>query len=406
MFAPKKDNYPEPGKYEYPTYIGEGPKYTFRDKFDADGMKKEKRHKKAYRKKSFPGPGTYNVREGPNGPRYTFSARYRKRSSKSVKVPGVGTYNLRDEKSLQVPSYKFDQEKRTNGNLNKSAMNFPGPGTYKLNAFGMSTVGPKFSFSKTQRLEQKRATTPGPGAYSHKLFVGKEGPMLSFTREKNGHFEPNKNFNPEPGKYFENIRYVPSTAQYSIPRSNRPEVGKMKSRLSTPGPEKYNPNPLLSSTRTSFPSWKIGTSQRDSLCNDTKTPGPGAYSIKNGLFPEGSRYTMSAKTRESKKDQIPGPGKYEIVMVQKGNEPKYSIGKEERGDDMKKVLKDNFPGPGKYTTKDCEMTRPISFPRDKKEKGNKNNFPGPGSYKIPCRFNDINNITREKGIWNPTFKYV
>ena len=42
MFAPKKDNYPEPGKYEYPTYIGEGPKYTFRDKFDADGMKKEK----------------------------------------------------------------------------------------------------------------------------------------------------------------------------------------------------------------------------------------------------------------------------------------------------------------------------------------------------------------------------
>ena len=55
MFEHKKDQTPQPGKYEYQSFIGEGPKYTFREKYDEDGTRKEKRHKKASRKKSFPG---------------------------------------------------------------------------------------------------------------------------------------------------------------------------------------------------------------------------------------------------------------------------------------------------------------------------------------------------------------
>ena len=47
MFELKKVNTPEPGKYECPTFIGEGPKYTFRERYDVDGTVKEKRHKKA-----------------------------------------------------------------------------------------------------------------------------------------------------------------------------------------------------------------------------------------------------------------------------------------------------------------------------------------------------------------------
>ena len=410
MFELKKVNTPEPGKYECPTFIGEGPKYTFRERYDVDGTVKEKRHKKAYRKKSIPGPGSYNIKEDRSGPRYTFSARYRKRNSKLVKpVPGVGTYNLRNEKSLQVPSYKFDHELRMNGNLNHGAMKFPGPGTYTVSPNGVGSVGPKFSFSKTLRTEIKRPMTPGPGAYSPKSLFGKEGPKISFPKEKFGHYVPNKNTNPEPGKYFENISYIPDTFKYSIPRTHRPEVGHDKERLASPGFDIYNPNCYVSSTRLTFPSWRIGNSKRDDVtaqAKKNKYPGPGSYHAKNGLLPEGAKYTISTRLKGMKKPNYPGPGKYEVVSATYPNEPKYSIGKEQREDETKQVTKDNYPGPGKYTVKDCEMTRPISFSKERKDSAKISSVPGPGMYKIPCRFNDINNMTREKGIWDPTFRYV
>ena len=406
MFEHKKDQTPQPGKYEYQSFIGEGPKYTFREKYDEDGTRKEKRHKKASRKKSFPGPGTYNVREEFSGPRYTFSRKYRSKSSKYLKVPGVGTYNLRSDKSMEVPSYKFDQEKRINGSINKTALNNPGPGKYNLNSSGMSTIGPKYSFSATKRLEQKRASTPGPGAYSFKTYIGKEGPMLSFSKDKVGHLQPDKNTNPEPGKYFPNIKYIPSTAYYSIPKAGIESTRKSKSRFSSPGPEKYNPNPMLSSTRTSFPSWKIGTSKREMISDENNNPGPGQYDIKNGLLPQGAQYTMSAKLSTLNKTNKPGAGKYEAVLIQHPNEPKYSIGKEIRGDELKKIEKENFPGPGQYGIKDSELSKPFSFPKSRKDTKRSNNVPGPGRYKSPCRFNDISNVTRERGTWDPTFRYV
>ena len=406
MFEPKKDQTPEPGKYEFPTYIGEGPKYTMRELYNVDGTKKEKRHKKAYRKKSNPGPGTYNIEDKSTGPRYTFRARYKRRSNKRPKTPAVGSYELRNDKSLQVPTFRFDKELRTNGNINTGALKFPGPGTYNINAFGMSTTSPKYSFSKSQRIDIKRPMTPGPGAYSHRSYIGKEGPHLSFGRDKNAHYEPNKNTNPEPGRYFKNIAYVPDSSKYSFPKSNRPEPGQNKERLNSPGPEKYNPNAFVSSTRKSFPSWRVGTSNRDEIANKNKFPGPGTYSIKNGLLPEGAKYTISKRLNGSKKPDYPGPCKYDIVTVHHPNEPKYSIGKEQRPDETKQTIKDNYPAPDKYKIQDVSMTRPISFPKGKKETSNKTFTPGPGSYKIPCRFNDINDLTREKGIWDPTFRYV
>ena len=108
MFQPKRDITPQPGKYEYKSYIGEGPKYTFRDTFDIDGLKKEKRHQNAHKVQPSPGPGHYNIPEENKGPKYTISCRYKKRKSKKDKVPGVGEYELRKESSLEVPSYKFD----------------------------------------------------------------------------------------------------------------------------------------------------------------------------------------------------------------------------------------------------------------------------------------------------------
>ena len=44
----------------------------------------------------------------------------------------------------------------------------------------------------------------------------------------------------------------------------------------------------------------------------------------------------------------------------------------------------------------------VSDGKRKSDKGT----PGPGSYRIPTAFDYISNMSREKGIWDPTFRYV
>ena len=60
---------------------------------------------------------------------------------------------------------------------------------------------------------------------------------------------------------------------------------------------------------------------------------------------------------------------------------------------------------------DIVNNKGFSFP--KAESGNKKSknknkiiYPGPGDYKIPTSFDYINNITREKGFFDPKYKYV
>ena len=43
-----KSETPGSGKYEYKTFIGEGPKYSMRPKYDKDGITEGKRSIKAY----------------------------------------------------------------------------------------------------------------------------------------------------------------------------------------------------------------------------------------------------------------------------------------------------------------------------------------------------------------------
>ena len=137
--------------------------------------------------------------------------------------------------------------------------------------------------------------------------------------------------------------------------------------------------------------------------------GPGSYNVKNGNIPQGAAYTMIVKRHYSPKKeafQYPGPGHYKVTTSQRPNEPVYSIGKGTRGEELNHIIKQNIPGPGKYSIKDSVSNHPFMFPPEHKTISEEVITPGPGSYRIPCRFNDINVITRERGLWDPSFKYV
>ena len=76
-----KSNTKKCGAYKYKTFIGEGPKYTFSQKFNIDGTTDGKRHPRAYVIPPTPGPGSYEVKSELGGPKYTIGL---KRMQKSL----------------------------------------------------------------------------------------------------------------------------------------------------------------------------------------------------------------------------------------------------------------------------------------------------------------------------------
>lgn len=321
---------------------------------------------------------------------------------------------------------KIDKQKREDLSLNYKAMGYPGPNKYQYDYQGQSSKTPKWTFSKSERFKTKpksafvrRLNVPGPGSYQTQTFIGKDGPIYSFTKDKFNHadaadeamFKKTKNY-PCPGSYSKKTPYVSDTPIYSMSKLERPKTATDKQLLSFPGPDQYNPDKI--STMKKDPVWSMGKANRDedaivpkSKKKRVMTPGPGHYNIKNGNIGEAPAYTMAKKLNKKQKEGNPGPGEYNIVMCHYENEPKYSIGKEKRKDDkIYRIEKDNFPGPNKYTIKDDKSNIMINFTRDKRYKDAKFIVPGPGKYKIPTAFDYISDYTRQKGIFDPTFKYV
>ena len=345
-------------------------------------------------------------------------------------MPGVGTYNLIKDEDLKVPCYIVSKEKRTNLNMNHSALNYPGPNKYKYDLDGASSKAPKWTFSKSERFGNSKpksalvrsSSMPGPGSYKTKFFVGFEGPTFSFGKEKFSHADAvdvamakQKINYPSPTTYNTNIRYIPNTPIITMSKLERKDLRSDKSALGFPGPGHYHPNKFNSSSMKQFPIWSLYKSERDeskqgqNLKKDRiQTPGPGHYTINHGALPNGPKYSMGKKLKKKKKEGVPGPGKYNSVDVHFPCEPKYSIGKEKKCEDNnKQAIKDGYPGPGRYNVKDDNIfTKGTHFPKDKRVKDKKIVTPGPGQYRIPTAFDYISDYTRSKGAFDPTFKYV
>jgi hypothetical protein len=302
----------------------------------------------------------------------------------------------------------------------------------------MSTRSPKWTFSTTERLikrkltrskineniKKKRTQTPGPAIRS---FFGKEGPSYSFSKVMYNHSDPMDEYEkkrykiPDPGHYQKNLNYRPDTPSYTISSSLRPNDKKIKEKDTILGPGYYKINYSNNSKNKKLPDWTFGKTTRedddDNKQFDKKNkpipqnPGPGFYNYKNDLFPQGPRYTMAYLPKEAKIEIKPGPGQYNTNFNDKQKEPVYSIGRSNRPD----LVKDNKnPGPGFYKIQDIYLAKNITFPKagmtketpSKIKTYKKYEVPGPGFYKIPTAYDYINNYTREKGAWDPTFRYV
>ena len=434
-----KSKTPGSGKYSYKSFIGEGPKYSMRPKYTIDGITEGRRSVKAYKKSEVPGPGHYDPLDNTHGPRYTIGLKREGKKGRRGSVPGVGTYNIAKDEDFKVPSYIISKEKRKNLNVNHTALNYPGPNKYDYDLSGASSKAPKWTFSKSERFGKsgkikpksamvRSSSMPGPGSYKTQYFIGHDGPIYSFPKEKLSHadaidvaMEKKTMHYPSPTTYNLNIRYIPNTPIITMAKSKRKDLDNDKYSLNFPGPGHYHPNKYNSSVIKQFPVWSIYKSERDESKqgNNKKkdriiTPGPGHYNIKHGQIPNGPMYSMGKKLKKNKSVVMPGPGNYNSIDIHFPCEPKYSFGKEKRCEDNiskdnKEKEKDNksgYPGPGKYDVKDNLFTKGTYFSKDKRSKEKKIITPGPGQYKIPTAFDYINEYTRSKGIFDPSFKYV
>ena len=107
--------------------------------------------------------------------------------------------------------------------------------------------------------------------------------------------------------------------------------------------------------------------------------------------------------KKAKIVDTPGPGQYNIIVSKSDG---YTISKEKRGDDLDRVKKDNYPGPGSYKVKDIDLVKCFTISKNEKSLTKRDSVPGPGAYRIPSSFDYINNMTRERGAFDPRFRYI
>ena len=118
----------------------------------------------------------------------------------------------------------------------------------------------------------------------------------------------------------------------------------------------------------------------------------------------GPKYSIRKKLKKSKKDNFPGPGSYNINTVI-FNGPSYTMGAREKEKKIdKKSLKENKPLNTEGSVN--KETRGFSFPKAIFSDKIKFIVPGPGQYRISTSFDYISNLTREKGMFDPTYRYV
>lgn len=167
----------------------------------------------------------------------------------------------------------------------------------------------RFGFGSATREGIDKQKVPGPGAYSHRDYTGKEGAAVTCTPRRGAGL----NGLDKPGPGAHNLPdLVGRMGPFHTLTPRRLDVKKS----AIPGPGAYNQEDkdLIESQ----PRWGFGTSQRPGLTSGQTTPGPGTYSQAHLLGKGTPTYSMQSR-REGVKAQItPGPGTHGGIFTQFG----------------------------------------------------------------------------------------
>ena len=389
---PKEPNLenPGPGAYNIRFKFPDGPSYSMATK-----------PQKFLEEMVTPGPAAYNPKKSNEKQSYTFGHKYKEKNKEIT--PGPGNYNLRTDKDLLVPSSIFGHDKKFESD-NKTK--YPGPGKYNGDINTTNVQHPKYSFGKEKRVTDHINENPGPGSYKHKEYVGREGKKISMGLKFKS---KSTEYIPGPGQY--------TTDNYDPILKKLPEIkiGKAN-RFSTsnlfednPGPGQYN-NDNVNYVKINKPSWKIGTSKRKPLSDIVDSPGPGKYNISKNIGDSAPHYSMRIKDKDPGMRFItPGPGRYNNDDVHNLKRyPSWKIGTSKRDDSLQRQIREGFPGVGtyQYFDKHLQSAPKYGFGTQKRYKDKFNDNPGPGSYHIPCSIIEVNNYTREQGVFDDNFKFI
>jgi len=143
-----------------------------------------------------------------------------------------------------------------------------------------------YGIGTAKREQNSRVGSPGPGQYSHKIYVGKEGQKRCMIGAR-----PNSagTRTPGPGAYTPKPINLKENPKFGIGTELR---GKRMAVL-VPGPGQYNPSDLVFMKE---PTWKIGTGARGSkMTFNGTTPGPGNYAPQPVLM-QAPKFSMRLKT--------------------------------------------------------------------------------------------------------------
>ena len=246
---------------------------------DEDNQNNEKGTKKQkYIKYNVPGPGSYNIQDNNKGLKYSMGQRHEKKL-KSSKSPPVGSYNLRKEKDFIVPSHSFGKEKRDNLNINKTALENPGPGEYSYQSEKTCSSSPKWRFgpdeinnkkNKKNKEEKNNYHVPGPGYYKINSYIGKEGQKYSFGKEKFSHSDAFEEYIKQKSINYPNsttynklyYKYISNSPKWSFSLLSRKNLINDKFKCASLGPE-YNPDYTKNSIYKKYPLWSFNNPKRD-----------------------------------------------------------------------------------------------------------------------------------------------
>jgi len=303
----KDSSPPDPGKYDIPSTIGQGPKYTLKGRhkeFDPDfnpkynvlpstlstksvNLGRKNSGLRSIRRDIFtPGPCYFGSTLG-EGPKFSLHQRF---STKTDETPGPGAYN--DAPIEKGPSYSCGVGQRVNFVTSDISV---GPGSYDIpssltNSKVLKIMPPgKKAFSKKPH--------PGP-KYDVSRPAGSDCPAFPFPKGPREH--PN-DITPGPGSYSPDTSILENRKIYSAFHIRHKE----HESYTNTAPYQYVPSSIIPK--------RVSIGNRPPTSYETVSPGP-IYNQKPTIVPKKISFGIRPGTKDPRAEN-PSPDSYWTAPV-------------------------------------------------------------------------------------------